>query len=112
MTRDDIGEVSYDAAVVLTDAEMHSGRLTKEQADVRNERTETARHVMHLVDDALSIQDPEERDRALWEVKDEGIRLMDSTITDKNNLDWTSGSIWRNAPRIGIGLLKSAFRKQ
>ena len=112
MTRDDIGEVSYDAAVVLTDAEMRSGRLTQEQADIRNERTETARRVMHMVDEALAIQDPEARDSALWEVKDEGIRLMDSTITDKNNLDWRSGSIWRNAPRIGIGLLKSAFRKQ
>ena len=111
MTRDDIGEVSYDAAILLTNAEMNSGRLTEEQAKVRNDRTETARHVMHLVDDAVALKDPAERDAALWAVKEEGIRLMDSTITDKNNMDWLSGSIWSNAPRIGIGLLKSMLRR-
>ncbi len=111
MTRDDIGEVSYDAAIELTNAEMATGRITAEQAKVRNDRTETARHVMHLVDEAVAIKDPAERDRALWEVKDEGIRLMDSTITDKNDLDWKSGSIWSNSPRILAGLMKSFFRK-
>ena len=111
MTRDDIGEVSYDAAIELTNAEMLTGRITEEQAKARNERTETARHVMHLVDEAVAIQDPVERDRALWEIKDEGIRLMDSTITDKNDLDWRSGSIWSNSPRILTGLMKSFFRK-
>ena len=111
MTRDDIGEISYDAAIELTNAEMLTGRITEEQAKARNERTETARHVMHLVDEAVAIQDPAERDRALWEVKDEGIRLMDSTITDKNDLDWRSGSIWSNSPRILAGLMKSFFRK-
>ena len=111
MTRDDIGEVSYDAAIELTSAEMETGRITPEQAKARNERTETARHVMHLVDEAVAIEDPAERDRALWAVKDEGIRLMDSTITDKNDLDWRSGSIWSNSPRILAGLMKSFFRK-
>jgi hypothetical protein len=36
---------------------------------------------------------------------------MDSTITDKNDLDWRSGSIWSNSPRILAGLMKSFFRK-
>ena len=111
MTRDDIGEVSYDAAIVLTNAELSAGKLTEEQAKVRNERTETARHVMHLVDDAVALKDPQEREAALWAVKEEGVRLMDSTITDKNNMDWLSGSIWSNAPRIGIGLLKSMLKR-
>ena len=111
MTRDDIGEVSYDAALYLTDAEMAAGRCTPEQAKLRNERTETARKVMHMVDEAVALQDPEAREAALWAVKDEGIRLMDSTITDKNDLDWRSGSIWSNAPRIGIGLLKSLIKR-
>ena len=41
-----------------------------------------------MVDEAVLIENPEERERALWAVKDEGVRLMDSTITDKNDLDW------------------------
>ncbi|AGI47221.1 Fe-S oxidoreductase [Thermoplasmatales archaeon BRNA1] len=110
MTRDDIGEVSYDAALVLTDAEMHSGRISEGAARERNDRTEIARDMMHKVDEALRLQDPEERDARLWEIKDEGVRLMDNTITNKNNLDWHSGSIWRNAPRVGIGVMKNMFR--
>jgi len=111
MTRDDIGEVSYDAAILLTNAMMESGHISEEGAKIRNERTETARHVMHLVDDALLLKDAEEREAALWAVKDEGVRLMDSTITDKNDMDWLSGTIWSNAPRIGIGLLKSIMKR-
>lgn len=107
MTRDDIAETSYDAAIVLTDAQLASGRITEEGAKARNERTETARRIMHTIDEALAIGDEEERDRRLWAIKEEGVRLMDSTITDKNDLDWKTGSIWSNAPRIGIGLLKS-----
>ena len=111
MTRDDIGEVSYDAGIALTNAEMEAGRCTSEQAKFRNERTETARKVMHMVDEAVALKTQAERDAALWEIKAEGIRLMDSTITDKNDLDWESGSIWSNAPRIGIGLLKSFVKR-
>lgn len=111
MTRDDIGEISYDAGIALTNAELEAGRCTPEQAKARNERTETARHIMHMVDDAVALDDPAARDAALWDVKAEGIRLMDSTITDKNNLEWISGSIWSNAPRIAVGLMKSMMKR-
>lgn len=107
MTRDDIAEVSYDAALVLTNEMLAAGRLTEESARERNERTETARGIMHTIDEAMLLGDAEERDRRLWEIKDEGIRLMDSTITNKNDLDWKTGSIWTNAPRIGLGILRN-----
>ena len=110
MTRDDIGEASYDAAVVLTDAECRSGRITKEEADARNARTETARDIMHRIDRIMEIKDPAERDSKLWDIKEEGVRMMDSTITDKNDLDWRSGSVWSNVPRIAYGLLKGLVR--
>lgn len=109
MNRDEIAETSYDAAIELTNREMESGRLTEEAAKLRNERTENARAMMHTIDEALELKDPEERNARLWSIKDEGVRLMDSTITDKNDLDWRTGSIWSNAPRVALGLVKSFF---
>ena len=111
MTRDDVAEVSYDAAIVLARMEMEAGRIDTRTFDERCERTEIARDLMHRIDSIMEIEDQVERDSRLWEVKDEGIRLMDSTITNKKNLDWDAGSIWSNAPRVGIGLMKSLFRK-
>ena len=109
MNRDEIAETSYDAAIELTNREMESGRLTEEAAKLRNERTENARAMMHTIDEAMELKDPEERNARLWSIKDEGVRLMDSTITDKNDLDWRTGSIWSNAPRVALGLVKSFF---
>lgn len=111
MDRDAIAETSYDAAVLLTEAEVSAGRLSEEDARARNERTETARKLMHEVDSILGIGDPEERESRLWEVKNEGVRLMDSTIADKNDLEWSTGSVWSNVPRIALGILRSAARR-
>ncbi|MBR1452984.1 MAG: TIGR04190 family B12-binding domain/radical SAM domain protein, partial [Candidatus Methanomethylophilaceae archaeon] len=59
----------------------------------------------------MLIGDKEERDARLWETKDEGTRMMNSTIANKKDLDWDAGSIWSNAPRVGFGLIKSMIRK-
>ena len=110
MTRDDVAEVSYDAALVLAQKEFEAGRIDQAMKDDRCERTEFARSLMHKVDEIMTIQDPEEREVRLWETKEEGTRMMNSTIANKKDLDWDAGSIWSNAPRVGIGLLKSFFR--
>ena len=110
MTRDDVAEVSYDAALVLAQKEYEAGRIDEKMKDDRCERTEFARSLMHKVDEIMTIQDLEEREARLWETKEEGTRMMNSTIANKKDLDWDAGSIWSNAPRVGIGLLKSFFR--
>ena len=110
MTRDDVAEVSYDAALVLAQKEYEAGRIDERMKEDRCERTEFARSLMHKVDEIMMIQDPEERESRLWETKEEGTRMMNSTIANKKDLDWDAGSIWSNAPRVGIGLLKSFFR--
>ena len=66
---------------------------------------------MHKVDEIMKIEDAEERNARLWETKDEGTLMMNSTIANKKDLDWDAGSIWSNAPRVGIGLVRSFFRK-
>ncbi len=110
MTRDDVAEVSYDAALILAQKEYEAGRIDQAMKDDRCERTEFARSLMHKVDEIMTIQVPEEREARLWETKEEGTLMMNSTIANKKDLDWDAGSIWSNAPRVGIGLLKSFFR--
>ena len=109
MDRDAIAEVSYDAAQVLTETEFSLGRIDKEMYDARSERTEMARTLMHRIDDIMKISDLTEREAKLWEVKADGERVMLSTVCNKKDLDWKTGSIWANTPRVISGLLKSTF---
>lgn len=110
MTRDDVAEISYDAAVILAKCENEVGRISDEACSQRCERTEFARELMHKVDQIMAIKDSEEREARLWETKDEGSRMMNSTVCNKKDLDWDAGSIWSNAPRVACGLIKSVFR--
>ncbi len=110
MSRDDVAEISYDAAVELARCEHEVGRLDDQAYKDRVERTEFARDLMHRVDEIMAIADPKEREARLWETKDEGTRMMNSTVCNKKDLDWEAGSIWSNGPRVACGLVKSLFR--
>lgn len=107
MTRDDIAETSYDAALELAKMEHESGRISSESLKSRTERTEVARSLMHKIDEIVKIADAEERNSRLWEIKAEGKELMNSTVCDKNDLDWDAGSIWKNSPRVLRGMIRS-----
>ena len=105
MSRDVIAETSYDAAKVLAQCEFEAGRISESQMKNRNERTEVARSLMHEVDEIMTVQDKDERDRLLWGIKEKGMEMMDSTIAEKSDLVWRSGPIWSSAPRMLKGLL-------
>ena len=107
MTRDMIAETSYDAAEELAKMEFESGRISEASLSNRLERTSIARSLMHRIDDIVKTEDKEKRESLLWEIKDEGACLMNSTVCDKNNLDWDAGSIWRNSPRVLMGMIRS-----
>jgi len=109
MTRDDIAETSYDAAIELAGAGLECGRISKEVFESRVERTENARAMLRRIDSILMIKDEKERDSKLWAIKEEGETLMRSTVCNKEDLDWKTGSIWSNAPRVVTGLIKSFF---
>ncbi|MFA6709793.1 MAG: TIGR04190 family B12-binding domain/radical SAM domain protein [Candidatus Methanomethylophilaceae archaeon] len=109
MTRDDIAEVSYDAALELARIEYEVGRVDEENYNSRIERTNIARGLLRRVDDIMLVKDSAARNDQLWAIKDEGERLMASTVCNKKDLDWDTGSIWSNAPRVISGLLKSGF---
>ena len=112
MTRDDVAEISYDAANILAEAEHNAGRIDDADLAGRRERTEFARELMHKVDRIMEIPDEKERNARLWETKDEGTRMMNSTVCNKKDLDWETGSIWSNAPRIGMSIVKLIFKRR
>ena len=109
MTRDEIADTSYDAALELARCELEAGKTTQENYDLRVERTNIARDLLKRIDDILTISDDSVRNSKLWEIKDEGERMMASTVCNKKDLDWDAGSIWSNAPRVATGLLKSSW---
>lgn len=106
MNRDDIAEVSYDAANVLATMEYESGRISEDTLNARKGRTETARSLMHDIDQIMKIEDREQREAKLWETKDRSKDLVNSTICNKNDLDWNAGSIYTNGFRVVSGLMK------
>ncbi len=107
MTRDQIADISYDAANELAKIEFEAGRIPEEMYRSRVERTENARGIMRRIDEIMLIKDDAERTERLWGIKEEGEALMNSTINNKKDLDWKTSSIWANGPRVAIGLLKS-----
>ena len=111
MTRDMIAETSYDAAIELASAAYESSRTSAEVFEERKRTIEAARSLMHRIDAIMNIHNKEEREKELRKIKEEGIGLMRSTVCDKNNLDWDAGSIWRNSPRVLIGLMRRSLNK-
>ena len=110
MSRDVIAETAYDAAIELAASEHECSRISAETYKRRKERTEAARSLMHRVDEIMKIADREERENKLWNIKEESIELMNSTVCDKKDLDWKAGSMWRNSPRVMMGLLRRSLR--
>ncbi|MDR0778109.1 MAG: TIGR04190 family B12-binding domain/radical SAM domain protein [Methanomassiliicoccaceae archaeon] len=112
MTRDEIAETSYDAALRLAYEEHECGRSSDEMYASRVERTNTAKMMLKRIDDILLINDTREREKELWSIKEEGEKLMHSTVCNKDDIEWKTGSVWSNSPRIIIGMIKGAFRKR
>jgi len=109
MTRDDIAEASYETALMLNDVMLEHQQVDAAEHASRRDRTLNARDLMRRIDDILTIKDEEARNAALWGIKEEGQRIMASTICDKKDLDWDTGSIWTNSPRVVKGLLRSSL---
>lgn len=109
MTRDDIAEASYESALMLNDVMLEHRLVDGEEHASRRDRTTNARDLMRRIDEILTIKDEEARTAALWGIKEEGQRIMASTICEKKDLDWDTGSIWANSPRVVKGLLRSSL---
>jgi len=100
LTRDQIAEVSYDAADRLNKVRAEVGLMSKEELESRERRSHDARLLMNEVDRAMGIKDPQEREGTLSRLKERADDLMESTICQKRELEWDSPGVLRSAPRV------------
>jgi radical SAM superfamily enzyme YgiQ (UPF0313 family) len=106
MTRDDIAEASYDAADILNQVRNECGLITDEELKARLCRADDARMMMRRIDEVLELPDEAERKQAFIELKQRSEELMNSTICQKGDLEWSGGSVIKSAPRAILGMLK------
>ncbi len=107
MSREEIADTSYDAALILNQVLLDRGQVTRDEFEGRSRRTEVAKKMVHDIDDILARFEGEERERALFALKDEAQAIMTSTICEKRDLDWMTSGIWANGPRVMRGILTS-----
>jgi len=105
MTRDDIAEVSYEAADAINKARFECGLINKEELEFRLQRSSEAVTMMKKVDAAVALKDPEERKKAFQELQKRSEELMESTITHKREMEWMSKGLVRSMPRAVISLI-------
>jgi B12-binding domain/radical SAM domain protein len=112
MTRDDIAEASYDAADILNHVRFECDQINEAELKDRLCRTDLARQMMHEIDKVVAISDEKEQANAFVQLKQRSVDLMDSTICQKGELEWSAGSVIKSAPRAVLGMLKSSRRKK
>lgn len=106
MTRDDIAEVSYEAADAINKARFECGLIDREELDFRLRRSADASDMMRRVDAAMSIPDPESRRKAFQELQRRSEELMESTITHKREMEWSTKGLLRSVPRAAWAILR------
>ena len=111
MSRDEIVETTYGAADRLNEERHKHFYIDSDELDVRLERTDMARNLMHWVDKIMEVDDPAERERQMSELRDRCRDLMDSTICAKRELEWSSPGVIKSLPRAAIGLVRPRRRR-
>jgi len=111
MNREQIAEASYDAADRLNDVRWEFGQMSEIEHLDRRRRTQMARELMRDLDQVLEIKDAGRRETELAELRERGIELMESTICQKRELEWRTGRVLLNAPRVVMGILRSRGKR-
>jgi B12-binding domain/radical SAM domain protein len=111
MSRDQIAETSYDAADLLNQIRFDCHQIDRDEFEGRAERTANARDLMERLDLVLEIQDGDERESGLSQLREEGYALMESTICQKRELEWRTRGAFMNAPRVLLGLIRPKRRR-
>ncbi len=106
MTRDDIAEVSYEAADAINKARFDCGLITEEELNFRLQRSKEAVEMMRRVDQVVAIQDPEEKRKAFQDLKLRSEELMESTITHKREMEWAAKGLVRSIPRALVAMIR------
>ncbi len=88
MSRDEIVESSYDAAIELNRMRVDFGLVSRRKALKIEKRIIRARETVKLIDDIMKIEDEKERERELDALRSKVHKLSENTICDKKDLEW------------------------
>jgi B12-binding domain/radical SAM domain protein len=112
MTRDQIVDVSYDAADELNRARNECHLIDSQELGLRLERTDMARKMMRDIDQAMAIEDEDGRRARFEDLREKGRELMESTICRKSDLEWETSGVFKSLPRAMIGLVRTKGRRK
>ncbi|MCU0859642.1 MAG: TIGR04190 family B12-binding domain/radical SAM domain protein [Thermoplasmata archaeon] len=104
MTRDDIAEATYSAGLGLNSVKREMGLVTGDVAEATERRIVAAREMMHTMDRVLDKGVPSGKD--LDELREAAAALNESTVCDKEELDWSESSVYASIPRMISSLLR------
>jgi B12-binding domain/radical SAM domain protein len=104
MSRSAIVNSSYAAGLGMNEIKRIMGLIPEEVAERTQRRIEAAKELSDNIDSIIAKGDISERQ--LDSLRDAAARLSESTVCEKEELDWSENSIYASFPRIVGALLK------
>ncbi|UCE92099.1 MAG: TIGR04190 family B12-binding domain/radical SAM domain protein [Methanobacteriota archaeon] len=104
MTRDAITESTYAAGLGLNSIKRDLGLISREVANRTEERIRRARSLMSKIDTIIARGKATDAD--LDSLREEASGLSECTVCEKEELDWSSSSIYASIPRMVRALLR------
>jgi B12-binding domain/radical SAM domain protein len=109
MTRDEIVYGSYEAALELNKIKYKHRLLTHTKFIEIDNRIKRAVQIMQKIDEIVEEEEFDIREKKLKDLKEETDRLKNSTICDKNQLEWPTRFFKMDMPRWRFGFPSLSF---
>lgn len=105
LSRDEIVESTYEAALILNRGKKDVGLVSSEEADTVESQCKEALELIHRVDKAVKEYGPDFKREEVFSLATGTKHLHSSTLCAKKELEWPASSIIRSAPKILWNLL-------
>ena len=104
MTRAQIAQSTYSAGLGLNAVKRRMGLVSEEMAAGTEARIIAAKELMSKIDEMIAKGTVSEDDMAA--LRDEAKGLSESTVCEKEELDWSESSVYSSIPRIIASLIR------
>jgi B12-binding domain/radical SAM domain protein len=104
MSRDAIVESTYSSGLGLNSIKAEMGLISEEVAERTRTRIEAARELMHRIDRVVAKGKASAGE--LDQLRSAASELSESTVCEKEELDWSDSSIYASIPRMISSLLR------
>jgi len=104
MSRDAIAEATYAAGLGLNSVKRDLGLIPEDVADRIETRITDASTLMRRIDGIVARGGA--TDKELHQLREQAAKLSESTVCEKEELDWSTSSIYASIPRMVTALLR------